>query len=377
MGIFLYQILYAILSRFIHEILCLILRVRLLHIISYIRHILLSRNITTSILLATWLSTRVSAEVVTSIRSLGFIVVAITDGVTPVKVILPDGASPHNYSLRPSDILRIQHADLLVWVGPELETFLNGPSATINTTKQIIISRLPTVKPLLLKANDEPNNHKTAVVSSKTFSYNENQSHNQYALPKVNTPMTEDDHPIMADNQYQGKYNMHLWLSPEIAKLTAQAIHERLSILMPNKKQQLDNNLKQFNLLLAKNDKNIAAILAPISNKGYYVFHDAYKYFEKYYGLIPLGYFTLNPEIQPGAQILHKIRTQSIEHKATCIFTEPQFRPAVVNAVARGTTVQIGILDPLGNGIALYKDSYVQFLTQLSMQYVSCLEKKK
>ena len=87
-----------------------------------------------------------------------------------------------------------------------------------------------------------------------------------------------------------------------------------------------------------------------------------------------LGHFTVNPEIQPGAQRLHEIRTQLVEQKATCVFAEPQFRPAVIEAVARGTSVRMGTLDPLGTGIKLGKESYPQFLDQLAKQYSSCLK---
>ncbi|MNY34740.1 High-affinity zinc uptake system protein ZnuA precursor [compost metagenome] len=114
--------------------------------------------------------------------------------------------------------------------------------------------------------------------------------------------------------------------------------------------------------------------LAPLKGKGYFVFHDAYGYYEKHYGLTPLGHFTVNPEIQPGAQRLHEIRTQLVEQKATCVFAEPQFRPAVVEAVARGTSVRMGTLDPLGTNITLSKTSYLQFLSQLANQYSSCLK---
>ncbi|MBF3320953.1 zinc ABC transporter substrate-binding protein, partial [Leptospira borgpetersenii serovar Hardjo-bovis] len=97
-------------------------------------------------------------------------------------------------------------------------------------------------------------------------------------------------------------------------------------------------------------------------------------YYEKHYGLTSLGHFTVNPEIQPGAQRLHEIRTQLVEQKAECVFAEPQFRPAVIEAVARGTKVRMGTLDPLGTSVSLGKDSYMQFLTQISNQYASCLK---
>lgn len=286
------------------------------------------------------------AAVVASLRPLGFIAAAVADGVMPVEIVLPDGASLHDYALRPTDALRLKRADVLVWVGPEMEAFLSGPAASLPAARRITLASLPSVKPLLQKGGEE---------------VHENHGH---------------DHGGGGDDgHHHGEYNMHLWLSPTIARRTAEAIHDRLLELMPEKKQQLDDNLRIFNAVLTKNDKNIATMLAPVRARGYYVFHDAYGYFETYYGLTPLGYFTINPEIQPGAQVLHKIRTQLVEQKATCIFAEPQFRPAVINAVARGTSVHIGTLDPLGMGIALDKESYARFLSQLANQYVSCLEK--
>jgi zinc transport system substrate-binding protein len=137
-------------------------------------------------------------------------------------------------------------------------------------------------------------------------------------------------------DHHHGEYNMHLWLSPEIARLSAVAIHDKLVELMPQSRAKLDANLKDFEAQLAATDKQVGNELAPLKGKGYFVFHDAYGYYEKHYGLTPLGHFTVNPEIQPGAQRLHEIRTQLVEQKATCVFAEPQFRPAVVEAVARG-----------------------------------------
>ncbi len=288
-----------------------------------------------------------SAAVVTTIRPLGFIASAIADGVTPTEVLLPDGASPHDFALRPSDIQRLRSADLVLWVGPDMEAFLTKALVPISATRKLAISELPAVKPLLMKGEDDDDHDQAG------------EAHNH----------ADDDH-----GHHHGEYNMHVWLSPEVAKVTAIAIHDRLLELMPQNKDKLDANLRQFENLLTQTDKNVGNMLTPVQGKGYFVFHDAYGYFEKHYGLSPLGHFTVNPEIQPGAQRLHQIRTQLVEQKAVCVFAEPQFRPAVINAVAKGTTVRSGTLDPLGIGIALGKDSYGKFLTQLSSQYVSCLK---
>ncbi|HFF9477670.1 MULTISPECIES: zinc ABC transporter substrate-binding protein ZnuA [Serratia] len=307
----------------------------------------LQRTLLASALLMAGPLSSASAAVVTTIRPLGFIASAIADGVTPTEVLLPDGASPHDFALRPSDIQRLRSADLVLWVGPDMEAFLNKALVPISATRKLAVSELPAVKPLLMKGEDDDDHDHAG------------EAHNH----------ADDDH-----GHHHGEYNMHVWLSPEIAKVTAIAIHDRLLELMPQNKDKLDANLRQFENLLTQTDKNVGNMLTPVQGKGYFVFHDAYGYFEKHYGLSPLGHFTVNPEIQPGAQRLHQIRTQLVEQKAVCVFAEPQFRPAVINAVAKGTKVRSGTLDPLGIGIALGKDSYGKFLNQLSNQYVSCLK---
>ncbi|MFG0518684.1 zinc ABC transporter substrate-binding protein ZnuA [Kluyvera intermedia] len=297
---------------------------------------------------------RADAAVVTSLKPLGFIASAIADGVTETQVLLPDGASEHDYSLRPSDAKRLQNADLVVWIGPEMEAFMDKSTQSIPDNKKVTIAQLEGVKPLLMKgADDDDDDH--------DHDGGHDHAHGEKG----------DAH------HHHGDYNMHLWLSPEIALLSAVAIHNKLVELMPQSRARLDANLKDFEANLAATDKQVASELAPVKGKGYFVFHDAYGYYEKHYGLTPLGHFTVNPEIQPGAQRLHQIRTQLVEQKATCVFAEPQFRPAVVESVARGTSVRMGTLDPLGTNIQLSKGSYPAFLTQLATQYASCLKGDK
>ncbi len=288
-----------------------------------------------------------NAAVVASLKPVGFIASAIADGVTETQVLLPDGASEHDYSLRPSDVKRLQGADLVVWIGPEMEAFMEKPASKIADARLVTIAELDAVKPLLIKgADDDEDEH----------------DHDHAHAEKGDA------------HHHHGDYNMHLWLSPEIARLTAVAIHQKLVELMPQSRAKLDANLKDFEAHLAATDKQVGNELAPLKGKGYFVFHDAYGYYEKHYGLTSLGHFTVNPEIQPGAQRLHEIRTQLVEQKATCVFAEPQFRPAVVEAVARGTSVRMGTLDPLGTNIKLGKTSYSAFLNQLANQYASCLK---
>ena len=283
----------------------------------------------------------VHADVVTSIRPLGFIAAAITDGVTQTRVLLPRGVSEHTYALRPSDIKHIRQADLVVWVGPQMENFMSKFMVWLPLEKKLALADIEKVQSVLIpiKKNDNNKNEETNV--------------------KCND---------------QNKFNMHIWLSPKIAMLSATAIHQRLVSILPKSRKKLDANLAAFKSALNKKNKQLIDILLPFRGKRYYVFHDAYPYYEKNYGLKSLGHFTINPEIQPGARSLYKIRTQLLKRKVQCIFSEPQFRPTAIKAVTRGTHVRIGTLDPLGTMIPLDKNSYINFLTQLSDQYTSCLK---
>nr|WP_241578724.1 zinc ABC transporter substrate-binding protein ZnuA [Rosenbergiella nectarea] len=295
------------------------------------------------------------ADVVTSIKPLGFIAAAIADGVTPVTVVLPDGASEHDYALRPSDVRRIKNADLLVWVGPEMESFITRSASQLAANKNLELSALPVIQSHLVGEVEDDHDHSSSPTNT---------------LQSVKS----SDGEMSDSHSHRGTYNLHIWLSPEIALMSATAIHDRLVQSMPAQKTKLDSNLSKFKASLKDADEHIRQQLNAVKDKRYYVFHDAYTYFEQHYGLSPLGYFTVNPEIQPGAQKLNEIRTQLTEHKAQCVFAEPQFRPAVIDAVSRGTKVQKGTLDPLGSNISLSQDSYVKFLSQLSSQYVSCLK---
>lgn len=160
-----------------------------------------------------------SAAVVTSMKPLGFIAAAIADGVTETQVLLPDGASEHDYSLRPSDVKRLQNADLVVWIGPEMEAFMDKSTQSIAANKKVTIAELDGVKPLLITGADDDDDH---------------HGHDHGAAEKG-----DGDH-------HHGIYNMHLWLSPEIARLSAVAIHDKLLELMPQSraKPRVDNGFK-------------------------------------------------------------------------------------------------------------------------------------
>ncbi|MFM5583462.1 zinc ABC transporter substrate-binding protein ZnuA [Aeromonas veronii] len=289
-------------------------------------------------------------EVLTTIKPLGFIAAAITDGVSEPKVLLPTGASPHDFSLRPSDIRNINSAGLVVWVGPELEGFMAKPLA----------------------------NHPHAL----TLTQVEGMPLFNYATQDSHVSHNHDDHDHAAhehgdhDEGHEGHHHEgvdpHIWLGPTQAKVIAKAIASELGKLDPANQARYDANLAAFDTKVDAKDKVIAGQMKAVNEKGYFVFHEAYGYWERHYGMSSKGHFTVSPERRPGAKTLVDIRKALEEKQASCIYAEPQFSPAVIESVARNTGAKVLLLDEVGEQVPLGPDGYPQFMQQLADAFAQC-----
>jgi zinc transport system substrate-binding protein len=126
---------------------------------------------------------------------------------------------------------------------------------------------------------------------------------------------------------------------------------------------------------LAERVSAISDQLAAYTDVGYYVFHDAFGYFEQHFKLNKLGYFTLSPDRSPGAKTLVQIRSALQDGEAKCVFSEPQFTPAIVASVVRGSDVHQGELDPLATDILNEPGAYFTFLDDLAQRYIHCFSR--
>ncbi|TID13841.1 zinc ABC transporter substrate-binding protein, partial [Avibacterium paragallinarum] len=168
--------------------------------------------------------------------------------------------------------------------------------------------------------------------------------------------------------------NWHVWYSPRISQVVAEAVADKLTQQFPAKKALIEKNLAEFNRTLNAQNEKIKQQLASVQKKGFYVFHDAYTYFNEAYGLNQVGAFTINPLVAPGAKKLAHIKEEIEEHKVGCLFAEPQFTPKVIETLHKSTGVKVGRLDPMGDAVALGKDSYANFLQYTADSYYNCLK---
>ncbi len=285
-------------------------------------------------------SAQAEVRVLTSIKPLQLIAAAVQDGVAVPEVLLPPGASPHNYALRPSDVRKVQSVDLLYWIGPDMEGFL----------------------PRVLKGRTLPSVAVQDLPGMKLRHFAEDShSHAEEA--------DEHDH-----DHRPGTLDAHLWLSPINARVIAARIAADLSAADPANAARYQSNLKAFNERLDALDTRLKARLAGIAGKPYFVFHEAFDYFEDAYGLKHAGVFSVAAEVQPGAQHVAAMRARLQQVGKTCVFSEPPLRPRLAETLVAGLPVKLAELDALGGYTPATAQGYEQVLEKLGNDLAGCLE---
>lgn len=319
-------------------------------------------------------------KVVASIKPVQSLVAAVMDGVGEPSVIVDGAASPHTFALKPSTAKLIADADVVFWVGPELEPFLSKPLETLGEKAEAIeLSEAPGVTKLPVRedANFEPHHHGEeegeAGHEGHDHAAHDHSGHSHGTEAKE---AAGHDHGHSHDHGHgheHGEFDAHVWLDPENAKAMADDIAHHLSEADPENAATYAANAAALKEKLTALETELAAELEPVKDKPFIVFHDAYQYFEHRFGVRAAGSVTLSPEVQPGAERVAALRTKLKDLGAVCVFSEPQFEPKLVSVLIEGTDVRTGVLDPLGADVANGKDLYFEVTRNMAASLKTCL----
>ena len=288
-------------------------------------------------------------RVLTSIKPLQLIAAAVQHGVSVPDVLLPPGASPHHYALRPSDLRRVRDAELFYWVGPDLESFL----------PRVLAGRQGSD----LAVQDLPGLHLRR--------FGEEHRHDEEPPKESASHKGHDD----SDQLHRpGALDVHLWLRPENTRLIAARMASDLTIADPSNAARYRANLDAFEQRLKALDSKLKARLKPLAGKPFFVFHQAFDYFEEAYGLQHAGVFTVSAEVQPGARHVAAMRERLQAAGPACVFSEPPMRPRLAQTLSDGLPVHFAELDALGFGLKPVTGSYEKLLANIADELASCLE---
>ena len=293
-------------------------------------------------------------SVVTSIKPIHSLTSYIMEGVGEPELIIDGVASPHNFQIKPSHAKMLQNADLVIWIGEDLESFL--PTALKSIPKDAVVFELL----------DQSGLKKLKFREKNIFEGHDDHGHDEHAKKEDD----HDDHGHDDHGHGHGSFDPHIWLDPANAKVIVKKITNQLSKIDKDNASTYKANSKKV-------IKDLDGLIKEVKNEinkdaSFVVFHDAYQYFEKRFGLSVIGALTVNPDVMPGAEQLSEIR-EVIEHeKAKCIFSEPQFNPNIINSIASDTGVKTGVLDPLGANIDKGKNMYFDLIKDMSNSLKGC-----
>ncbi|MCK5914331.1 MAG: zinc ABC transporter substrate-binding protein [Desulfuromusa sp.] len=279
-------------------------------------------------------------KVVVSIKPIHSLVAGVMQGVTEPLLLVKKG-SPHGYVLRPSEARALANAQLIVWVGHELESFLEKPLSTLGHKAQ------------QLKLSEQMNE---SLLTKRQGGIWEKAEHQHHGEEK------EKEEKLFPQNNA----DLHLWLDPLLAKQIVSLSGKALSEIDPAHSSRYQENTAALIERLERLDLSLKKQLEPVKETPYIVFHAAYQYFESAYNLNAVGSITIDPERRPGAKRLLEIRQKIKQLNARCVFSEPQFESRLVGTIIEGTGAKTGILDPLGADISAGPEAYFQLMTRLA-----------
>ena len=379
------------------------------------------KNLKKSILIITILSflplfTSAKAEikVVASIKPIHSLASYLMDGVAKPNLIVDGYSSPHGFALKPSHAKMLQEADLIFWVGEDLENFMEKPLDSIAKKAEKIelmeikgLNKLKFRERNIFGDHDDHDDHGHKEDGHKEDDHDDHDhkkkdghddhddhdhkkkdghkeddhddhdhkkkdghdDHDDHGHKKKDDHDDHDDH-AGHEGHHHGEHDPHIWLDPMNAKVILNEMAEHLIENDAKNASKYKSNLKKA---LKDIDKLVSDVSSELNQSvASIVFHDAYQYFEKRFNVNILGAFTVNTDVMPGAEQLAEIR-EIIEHdKVACVFSEPQFNPNIIKAVAKDMNIKTGVVDPLGATLDPGKDLYFDLIRNMSKSFKGC-----
>lgn len=279
-------------------------------------------------------------DLLLSIKPLALIASSLITADDKMEVLIDPNQSPHTYHAKPSDIVKIKKADMIVWIGVGMESNMAG-----------VITR-------------RSNNLELAQEIDGINQQDYDSKH------KISTKSVIGDHNNKPDS-YQEDY--HIWLSPELVNEVARAISMRLQQINPTKKQEYEQKLTQFVQDLQQHDALIKSKFAQLSSSSFIAMHDGLGLFAGHYNLDYLGYILSESNSVYRPQQLIKLKEMIAHQEVNCIVIEPQYNAKVVDKLLGTRKINQITIDILATRIKPTEDAYFLFMNNLADDMIGCL----
>ena len=287
-------------------------------------------------------------------------------GVGTPDLIVQAGASPHGYTLRPSEAKALQDAQMVFWMGESLSPWMEGALDTLSSDATII-TLLERDETILLEFREG------AMFEEHDHDDHGDEKHGDHGDEKHDDHGDEkhDDH---GDHEDHGSHDPHAWLSPDNARIWLNLIASQLSIVDPENAGTYFANAAAARSEIEALTIEVNILLEPVRGKKFIVFHDAYQYFEKAFDLSASGAISLGDASKPSPARIAEIQGRILEESIDCVLSEPQFNKGLVATVMAGSKAKTSVIDPLGAGLKPGPDLYSELIRNMTKTLVDCFE---
>ena len=297
-------------------------------------------------------SAKADIKVVTTIKPLHSLISSVMEGVGEPSLIIEGTSNPHTFVFKPSHAQMLEEADIVFWIGEDLEAFMEKPLDSLagNATK-ISFMELSSIEKLKFREENIFDDH-------DDHGHDDHDGH-------------EDEHEGHDDHgHHHGEFDAHIWLDPSNAIEMVLEISHELSEIDPDNAAKYEQNADK---MVASLKNLISEVDSTISkDASFVVFHDAYQYFENRFGVSSAGALTLNPDVLPGAKQIDAIQDLIQDDNIKCIFSEPQYNPKIIETLAADMNISTGVMDPLGAFIDQGPEMYNQLILNIANSLKEC-----
>ena len=327
------------------------------------------------LLVALSLPALAAPRVVTDVTPVHSLVAQVMAGVAEPQLVIQPGASPHRYSMRPSEAAALEQADVVFWMGEPLTPWLGRALGNLAPDARVVS--------LLAAEDTQRYAFRDRVLSAAEADDHHDHDHDHDAADDHhdhNHGAADDHHDHdhgAADDHHDHDHagtDPHAWLDPVNARYWLAVIAQTLAAEDPANADAYRRNAAAGQARIDALLDSVEAAVEPVREKAFIVFHDAYQYYERRFGMNAVGAIALSDASDPGPAHIARIQAIVDAHDVTCVFAEPQFNPGLVETVARDTPARTGVLDPLGSDIATGPDFYPALINELTARLVDCLQ---
>lgn len=292
-------------------------------------------------------------RVVTDIAAVHSLVSRVMEGVGEPELLIPPGGSAHFYALKPSDAKKLRGAKIVIKIGPQLSPWMDRPLTSLAGSAR------------RFRLLEQPGTMTLPVRTGATF-----EAHHDHGEPGQDDHA--HDHGDAQDHPKTGAIDSHAWLDPENGKIWLGLIADALSELDPENRARYHANAEVGAEEIDAAVKDTRAILAPVQDLRFIVFHDAFQYFEHRFGLTAVGAVALSDASPPGPARIAELRDKVAELGVACALTEPQFDPELMQTVFRGHSIKTAVVDPAGDAIPLGPQMYPELIRSIGKALADC-----